>query len=76
MTELKIVPFADAAAKAAHDEAQQDSGGPMQVIGNLLNAIEGVENQVHGLIQIVQDQDKRIRALEKAGKSSLIKVVP
>lgn len=76
MNEQNIVPFADAAARAAHDMAQQDNGGPMDVITNLLGAIEGLENQVHGLIQIVQDQDKRIRALEKAGKSNLIKVVP
>ena len=64
-----IVPFVDAAAKRKHDE-----DGPMEAIENILHAMEGMEAQIHSLIQLVSDQDRRIRELEKAGKSKIIKV--
>jgi hypothetical protein len=68
-----IVPFADAKAKRAHDAADDD---PLAAIKSILGALEGMENQIHGMLQIIADQDDRIRALEKAAKSKIIKVAP
>jgi REP element-mobilizing transposase RayT len=67
-----IVPFASAAAKRSHD-AEQDA--PTAAIEQILKAMEGMENQIHALIQLVTDQDKRIRQLEKPAKSRIIRGV-
>ncbi len=72
-----IVPFADLKAKRAHEAARDDgSANAISAIQNILGALEGLENQMHSLIQLVADQDKRIRALEKAQTSKIIKVAP
>lgn len=54
-----------------------DVGGNPNVdaITELLRAMEGMQSQVQALTDLVIQQDKRIRELEKAGKSKIIKVM-
>lgn len=70
-----IVPFADLKAKRAHEHAAE-SNDATGAIEQLLVAMEGMQTQVQALTDLVIEQDARIRALERAGKSKIIKVVP
>jgi hypothetical protein len=82
MSAETIVPFRDAAAKLANDNAKAErselprTGGEapnIEAIENILKALEGMQTQVQALTDLVIEQDARIKALEKA-KSKIIQV--
>lgn len=46
----------------------------MAAIGNILKAMEGMQDQIAALTDLIVQQDARIDALEKKGKPKLISV--
>lgn len=75
MSETTIVPFADAAARRAHDAevermkdvaANPDRGNPNLVaIETLLRAMEGMQAQIAAMTEVIVQMDARLSALEK-----------
>lgn len=76
MSEETIVPFLNAAAKRANDNALAEQGKPMRgdidAVENILKALEGMQSQVQALTDLVIEQDARIKKLEKAGHAGKI----
>jgi hypothetical protein len=63
-----IAPFADLVAKRkATSKPQNDNDGlaSMESINNILRALEGMQEQVQALTDVVVEQDKRLEKLER-----------
>jgi len=69
MTET-IVPFRDLAAK----KAAEPEAGSTEAIEQILKAMEGMQEQIASLTDLVVAMDHRLDKLEGKGKSKLIQV--